>query len=120
MNSNNDIYVGGITYLKKDKDLRILTSPSSYVKPIVIKRYNFNDGFVNTGYSTSEWSAVVVGFDVHGDIDETDRHSPLIKVMAEKDSGTWRVYYEMAYDHDPPEWWVDVMFIRKEICSDER
>ena len=40
--------------------------------------------------------------------------------MAEKDSGTWRVYYEMAYDHDPPEWWVDVMFIRKEICSDER
>ncbi|MCD6319461.1 MAG: hypothetical protein J7M03_02150, partial [Candidatus Desulfofervidaceae bacterium] len=120
-NSESDIFLDGVTYLKKDKEFRILLNPTTYVMPIVINRYHMtHNGSMYTGYSTSEWSAVVVGFDVHGDINETDRHEPLIKVLAEKESGQWKIDLDMAYDHDDPEWWVDVMFIRKEICDDTR
>ena len=122
----NEIDADGTLYLQTNSNNDIHFGSGDFVidgnKPIHVKEYHFTCGSCshNTGVSSADWTAVIAGVDIHGDINETDRHSPLLKWMMEAYDGTWHIAVEMAHDHDDSEWWIDVMFIRKEMTHDYR
>lgn len=104
--------------------------------PFIIRRYHLptitkdNHGpyWHDTKMATSTYSAVFVGLDCYGDFLEGGE-GDLIQMMLYPNgngadgSGTtsWRVYFGIRHaDHDLKEIYVDVMFIRKELTSDDR
>ncbi len=112
-NSNQDIHFG-------EGDWKVATH-----SPIVIEQYSFTCSSCEhtcTGYNVSDWTAVIVGVDIHGDINETDHHYPLLKWLMNDGASEWRIEVNMAADHMevPTVWWIDVMFIRKELTQDNR
>ncbi len=112
-NSNQDIHFG-------EGDWKVATH-----SPIVIEQYSFTCSSCEhtcSGYNVSDWTAVIVGVDIHGDINETDHHYPLLKWLMNDGASEWRIEVNMAADHMevPTVWWIDVMFIRKELTQDNR
>lgn len=98
--------------------------------PIVIRRFHLADQpsgaeakWYNTGWSTTTWSAVFVGFNCTGDYNEGGTGLLLQMMMYPNGSGgsTWRILYTVRHHSDPlKDIYVDVMFIRKELTSDDR
>lgn len=97
--------------------------------PIMFKRYSLGSqsgdvkrAYYNTSQSTNIWSAAIVGIHSYGDIQE-DGNGPLVEYVINPDgaNGTWRI--EVGVHHhsgDLSEIWVDVMFIRRELTTDDR
>ncbi|HOB98830.1 MAG TPA: hypothetical protein PKM43_08820, partial [Verrucomicrobiota bacterium] len=98
--------------------------------PIIIRRFHLEDQpsgaiekWYNTGYSTTTWSAVLVGFNCTGDYWESGTSSLLQMMLYPNGSGgtTWRILYTVRHHSDPlSAIYVDVMFIRKELTADDR
>jgi len=98
--------------------------------PIMIRRFHLEDQpsqaeakWYNTGYSTTTWSAVLVGFNCTGDYWEGGTGLLLQMMLYPNGSGgtTWRILYTVRHHSDPlKDIYVDVMFIRKELTSDDR
>ena len=81
-------------------------------------RYNSlgNDVNYNTGYSTSEWCAAMVGFN-SGTMDINEGADADVKAYLYKSSGTWRIRANIANDDPADDWMIKVMFIRVEIAD---
>jgi len=98
--------------------------------PIVLRRFHLADQgdndeakWYNTGYSTSTWSAVLAGFNCTGDYNEDGSGLLLQMMLYPNGSGgaTWRILYTVRHHKNPlKDIYVDVMFIRKELTSDDR
>ncbi len=90
--------------------------------PIFIKDYSIGsacDIEYNTGQSVTDYSAVIVGVD-EGNFDYNETHSGWSYVcVAYPHNGTWYIKARERCD-TAPDWIVHVMFIRKEIVSDQR
>jgi len=90
--------------------------------PIMIRSYYLGetcDINYNTGVNTTDWSAVIVGVD-EGHFDYEEYGSGWSYVcMANKVGTTWHIKARERCD-TAPDWRVHVMFIRKEMVSDQR
>ena len=103
-------------------DVQVYDDGVGWRDPIKIKRYSGlgNDVSYNTGYSTSEWCAAMVGFN-SGNMDISEDSDADVKVYLYKSSGTWRIRANIANDSNAEDWMVKVMFIRVELadCSED-
>ncbi len=98
--------------------------------PIIIRRFNLQDQpsgaeakWYNTGYPTATYSAVFVGFNCTGDYWESGTGLLLQMMLYPNGNGgaTWRILYTVRHHSDPlKDIYVDVMFIRKELTTDDR
>lgn len=89
-------------------------------RPFVIRRFKSFTRFKSTGMSTSDWAAAIVGFAaLGGDINEKGKVD-IIKLFVYKESGKWSIRANFASRGGEQEkWTVDVLFIRKELASQE-
>lgn len=90
------------------------------VAPMIVRSYKTWDN-LDTGVSTKDYSAIVVGFD-KGHLDYNENHAgwATCVVMAPNSNGHWFVRLRERTDSWQNAPIVHVMFIRKEICADER
>ncbi len=114
--------------------LMITTNGSMLVNsqaPFQIRRYSLPNmkynhtsaqAFRCTNYTSADWSAAVVGVHVKADIEEShgDR---FIEFRMTRGSPDWTLYFDVHSDNDDSDYdvqgiYVDVMFIRKELCYD--
>jgi len=74
---------------------------------------------VDTGMSTSDWWAVIAGFDAwNGDILEDGAVARIIVCrMVQGGSGTWLIQQDFASHNTHEKWTVDVLFIRKRLVD---
>lgn len=110
----SDTHVGGQFYV----------GSSTAYKPFMIRSYNANFtkiGHVDTGVSTNDYAAMVVGFDPgqYDILENTSEHH--LDAMATPDGfgGFWRVRLEKP-SSDLSTWTVHVLFIRREMADDQR
>ncbi len=93
-------------------------------KPIVIRRYSFPDDETvssKTGYSTSGWSAAIIGFDSgYSDVDEGGAEDSWQAIMAKGTDGYWYITLEGHTHNNNPDWTIDVMFIKRQLTDDNR
>lgn len=91
------------------------------VQPFQVRRYdkvaNFTDW--DTGYSTSEWSAMVVGLHAYGDFNEDDSGELIHAYAYPSTTGKWFLNAGIRRDAISS-LWVDVLFIRREWVDDNR
>ena len=91
------------------------------VKPIEFNWFYGFQGSVNTGYSTTEWNAAVVGFKaVGGDINESDVSSStvMIQVYPKGISGEWHIVSDFrSHSSEHEVWDVKMMFVRAELST---
>lgn len=92
------------------------------VLPIMIRSYNLGSTCntdYDTGVNTADYSAVIVGVD-QGYFDYQEHDSGWsFACMTHPMGGTWYIKARERCD-TAPDWRVHVMFIRREIVSDER
>ena len=99
-------------------DLKTNLSSGGFV-PIRIRRYeNLGDDiFRDTGVSTSEFNAAIVGFRANsGDIQENGV-GDIIDLTMVDDDGTWHIRADFRSHNTGENWGVDVMFIHKYISD---
>ncbi len=121
---NGDLRTDGPLNLIPDSD----NSGDAHVRvrgntPIVFRRYNnigdyrVGSNTYNTNYSSNDYNAAVTGFWANDyDYDENGTKSGLRVRMLQK-SGKWHIEAEMPSHNNSESWYVDVMFVRKEISS---
>ncbi|AOY82540.2 hypothetical protein BJP36_24120 [Moorena producens JHB] len=87
-------------------------------KPFEIKKFGHFYNNYDTGYSTSDWEAVIAGFRaLSGDINEGDRPD-IIQVYTYINGNRWYIYADFAsHVNEHEHWYVWVLFIRKELVS---
>jgi len=94
------------------------------IAPIMIRRYSLGSHYDighNTGVSTTDYSAAIIGADFGWlDYDEDGGGHGWRLLMDKRSDGTWQINGAMHAHQDPPDWTVDVMFIRKELVDDNR
>ncbi len=90
-------------------------------KPFVIKRYRYccNTGAADnrdndTGYSATDWSAVIAGTVTNHNQDEISGWKWICYVK----NNTWWVRTDVA-NPDETAWLIDVMFIKKQMVDDQ-
>ena len=93
-------------------------------KPFFVRSYyrsNSHQGEWNTGISTNNHAAMVVGIDAgYGDVNEGGSHN-LWDVMAYPNAdGNWWVRHESPTHSNYPDWYVHVLFIRHDFVDDQR
>lgn len=77
-----------------------------------------NNVNVNTGFSSAEWNAAIVGFlAASGDIEENDVGT-IINVRMIR-HGTWHINADFRSHRTHENWSVDVMFVRVELSTIE-
>ncbi len=89
-------------------------------KPFIFRRYsNLGDNIDwSTGYSTSTYSAAIIGFQaLDGDIQE-DNDGDIIQVYMRKVSGSWYIRADFRTHNDDESWSVDVMFVNKHLVEE--
>lgn len=90
-------------------------------KPIVIRSYKC-DRYqeIDTGVPVSVWTAIVGGWALgKGDINEYNGEwQGAAKTFIR--NGTWRFVLANAAGHNPPPGVIDIVFIKRDIVSDER
>ena len=94
-------------------------SGSTSQKLIYMRRYSNlgNDVFYRTGYSSSDWNAAIVGFmATSGDIEEHDAGT-IIKMRMISSGSIWYIEADFRSHNKHENWYVDVMFVRKEISD---
>lgn len=99
--------------------------------PIAIHRYPLPDKTVYVdipnyydppnAYSINEWSAAVIGFTCNGDF-STSSIGQLLNIAMQKNTATgkWRVQFDVRHHSTLNNIVVDVMYIRKELTTDDR
>ncbi|MBT3294300.1 MAG: hypothetical protein HN919_06820 [Verrucomicrobia bacterium] len=91
--------------------------------PIHVRRFDCGTGEdqkTNTGYSTTDWSAMMVGFDMgYGDIDE-DGGEETFKVRMYESGGTWWIHCQGHYHGNYADFGIDVMFVKRALVDDNR
>ena len=116
---NNMVFDGGNVDFVNVNTIKVRSA-----KPIVVKRFTLGDNIYEmwkeTNYSTTDWSAMIVGFNYgYADIEENNSRDTFVTRM-EKSGGTWKVHYRGHYQNsslgDPV---IDVMFIRNELVTDD-
>ena len=86
---------------------------------IQFRRYNNlgNNVKHNTGFSTNDWNAGIAGFlATDGDIQENDAGT-IINLRMTRSGTTWHINADFRSHKDHESWYVDVMFVRKEIST---
>lgn len=90
--------------------------------PIILRSYEVGSQFsydLDTGVSTTDYAAMVVGVD-EGHMDYNETHSGwAFACLAHPQDNTWWIRMRERAD-TAPDWRIHVMFIRKELVSDER
>jgi len=93
--------------------------------PFLIRSYHFGSHWNvnwNTEVSIDDWSAVITGISTGWiDVAESGGHNgPYYMMEPYGDTRTWHIKLNGPYHNDPPDWTVHVMFIRRELVTDER
>ena len=93
--------------------------------PFLIRSYHFGSHWNvnwNTEVSIDDWSAVITGINTGWiDVAESGGHNgPYYMMEPYGDTRTWHIKLNGPYHNDPPDWTVHVMFIRRELVTDER
>lgn len=124
---DDDAHLNGATTFKEKAEFNdgftVGTQNPMYMRRFS-KSYSDSDHefTITTDVSTDTYTACVVGFKMgYGDIDEDDKHD-LPRVLMAKDSGKWVIHFTNIVLHKDSSGtvYVDVLFIRREICSDSR
>jgi hypothetical protein len=100
-------------------DMRGVTSSGAGSKPFHFQRYGpfGNSGILNTGFPTSSYIAVVVGFRTFdGDIQEDGVGDP-IYCYAFQQSGAWHVTFDVRSHNTNEGWEVWVMFVDRRMAT---
>jgi hypothetical protein len=134
---DNYFYIRG-TDQEDDSENNILFQPgygklslkdiSLSSKPIIIKRYKSrSDGTSGlgdniehrTGFRVSDYTAAIVGFSaLNGDINENDAVN-IIRLYMYTADGYWHIRADFASHKNSENWYVDVMFVSKNISRNE-
>lgn len=86
---------------------------------IHFQRYNNlgDNVFHNTGYNATDWNAGIIGFvATDGDIQEHDA-GRIINMRMTRSNNLWHINADFRSHNDHESWYVDVMFVRKEIST---
>ena len=93
--------------------------------PFLIRSYHFGSHWNinwNTEVSIDDWTAVITGIKTGWiDVAENGGHNgPYYMMEPYGDTRTWHIKLNGPYHNDPPDWTVHVMFIRRELVTDDR
>ncbi len=86
---------------------------------IQFRRYNNlgDNVFHNTGFSTTDWNAGIIGFvALDGDIQENDA-GRIINMRMTRSNNRWHINADFRSHRDHETWYIDVIFVRKEIST---
>ncbi|MCI5197612.1 MAG: hypothetical protein D3919_15610, partial [Candidatus Electrothrix sp. AW5] len=85
--------------------------------PIIFQRYSkLGDNIkYNTHYNSNDYNAAIVGFRaIDGDIQEND-DGDIIKIYMYIANNMWHIRADFRTHKDSETWYIDVMFVRKEL-----
>ena len=88
--------------------------------PIQFRRYkNLGDNInYDTGYSSSDFNAAITGFrTIDVDINEGGGNGNFLQLYMHISNSKWYIRADLRSHNDNEDWYVDVMYVRKEIST---